>query len=453
VKVALLGDVHANLPALEAVLAHAGKYPIEAVWNTGDFVGYGAFPDEVVQRLKEKKAVGIIGNYDLKVLQVKEEKAAWKKSKVPEKWQAFKWAHEHLSKDSRDYLRSLPQELRFKAAGKKFLLIHGSPLSIKERLTSDTPDKRLRELSQAAKADVIICGHSHRPFVRELDGVYFVNPGSVGRPDDGDPRASYAILSITSKSIQVQHYRIKYDVEQAVSAIRSQHLPEVFAHMLLQGRNLEGVAEDGIPVPQPLPKAKAHDRDGCIQSALKLAESQNYAAGHARQVTRLAVDLFDQLKSLHGLGKKERLWLECAGLLHDIGLASGVKQHHKSSLQLILESPLPPFDDREKLMIGGIARYHRKALPSQGHEHFASLAPSDQEKVGILAAILRVADALDRTHQNIVRAVSVEISAEQIVIKAAVRGPAEEETEAALRKGDLLNQVFKRNLIIKCRRI
>jgi diadenosine tetraphosphatase ApaH/serine/threonine PP2A family protein phosphatase len=94
-----------------------------------------------------------------------------------------------------------------------------------------------------AKADVIICGHSHQPFAREVDGVWFINTGSVGRPDDGDPRACYAILQIDSKQIQVRHYRVEYDVERAVAAIREHELPEPFAQMTLEGHSLDAVLQ------------------------------------------------------------------------------------------------------------------------------------------------------------------------------------------------------------------
>ena len=130
-----------------------------------------------------------------------------------------------------------------KVKGHRILLTHGSPASNSEHLTPATPEERLRELAQTAKADVIICGHSHQPFARQVDGVWFINTGSVGRPDDGDPRACYAILEIESDKIQVQHYRVEYDVERAVAAIRERKLPELFAQMLLQGRNLDAVLE------------------------------------------------------------------------------------------------------------------------------------------------------------------------------------------------------------------
>jgi putative phosphoesterase len=249
-KVALIGDIHANLPALEAVLAHIREQDIDGIWNVGDFVGYGAFPEEVVQvfwkaeELQNPHILNIIGNYDLKVLKFKEKKKKWRKKKHPDKYLAFKWAYESLSKKSRKYLRFLSKEIRLKVKGKRILLTHASPASNQEPLTLETPQKRLEELAQMAEADIIICGHSHQPFVREVDGVWFINPGSVGRPDDGDPRASYAVLEIASDSIDVHHYRVEYDTEQAANAIRERELPEAFAEMVLQGRSLDEVEID-----------------------------------------------------------------------------------------------------------------------------------------------------------------------------------------------------------------
>jgi putative phosphoesterase len=243
VQVALIGDVHANLPALEAVLEHARRRDVEAIWNVGDFVGYGAFPDEVVKRLRKENALSIVGNYDLKVLRFKKKRKKWRKSKHPHKFLAFQWARENLSKKSRKYLRSLPQERRLRVEGWHILLTHGSPASCEEHLTPDTPEERLRELARLADADVVICGHSHQPFVRQVNGVRFVNTGSVGRPDDGDPRACYALLYLGPQRFEVHHYRVEYDVERAVAAIRQHELPEAFAQMMLQGCALEAVLE------------------------------------------------------------------------------------------------------------------------------------------------------------------------------------------------------------------
>ncbi len=242
-KIALIGDVHANLPALETVLEHAHAQEIDAIWNVGDFVGYGAFPDQVVKRLRDEDAVSILGNYDIKVLKFKDKKKKWRKKKKREKYLSFKWAYHQLSKKSRKYLRFLSQEVRMKVKGRRILLTHGSPESKSEHLTPDTSDKRLHKLAKKAKADVVICGHSHQPFVRQARDTWFINTGSVGRPDDGDPRTCYAILQIGSKTFQIDHYRLEYDVERAVAAIRENDLPEAFAQMLLLGRDLNTVLD------------------------------------------------------------------------------------------------------------------------------------------------------------------------------------------------------------------
>ena len=240
-KVALIGDVHANLPALEAVLAHARERDVEAVWNVGDFVGYGAFPDEVVRRLRDEDVLSIIGNYDLKVLKFKKKRDKWRRSKRPEKWFAFRWAYENLSKESRKYLRSLPKEIRMEILGRRILLTHGSPASNEEPLAPYTPDGRFIELAHTADADVVICGHSHQALARRAHSVWFINTGSVGRPDDGDPRATYAVLRIEPEGLEVRHWRVDYDVAKSVAAIREHQLPEAFAQMMLQGRGLDAV--------------------------------------------------------------------------------------------------------------------------------------------------------------------------------------------------------------------
>jgi putative phosphoesterase len=242
-KVALIGDVHANLPALEAVLAHARQNHVEAIWNLGDFVGYGAYPEATVNHLRATNAISIAGNYDLKVLKVPHKAAKWKKRMNPDKWLAFKWTYEHLSPTSREYLGALPEQYRLEAAGLHVLLTHGSPVSLTEHLTPDTPEDHLAALAKMAQADVICCAHSHIPFIRQMGSTWFVNPGSVGRPDDGDPRASYAVLFFEANHFEVELQRITYDTQMAADASRKALLPRAFAQMILLGRNLDWVAD------------------------------------------------------------------------------------------------------------------------------------------------------------------------------------------------------------------
>ena len=242
-KIALLGDVHATLPALEAVLAHAHIQGVTAIWNIGDFLGYGAFPNEVVQRLRDEGALSILGNYDIKVLRFPAKGKKWRKNKLPEKYLAFQWAYNNLSKENRRYLSALPEERRLELAGRRVLITHGSPASNEEHLLPDTPEERLRELARMAEAEIIICGHSHRPFVRAVERVVFINTGSVGRPDDGDPRSCYALLEVEGGVFNVQHFRLEYDVSRAVAALRARGLPEAFVQMIEQGYDLHTILQ------------------------------------------------------------------------------------------------------------------------------------------------------------------------------------------------------------------
>jgi putative phosphoesterase len=250
-KIALLGDVHANLPALETVIAHANSLEVDAFWNIGDFVGYGAFPNQVVERMRKKKFFNIVGNYDLKVLKFPKKNKKWRDSKHPLKWLAFKWAYDNLSKKSRRYLGSLPLARDLAIGGRRFLLVHGSPASNEELLEPATPEYRLRELNRLAEEvygvvfDAIIFGHSHQAFTRQIGRTTFINTGSVGRPDDGNPRTAYAIFHMVGDGLQINHYRLDYDIDRAVAEIRKKGLPDAFAEMLIQGRDLETILARG----------------------------------------------------------------------------------------------------------------------------------------------------------------------------------------------------------------
>lgn len=454
-RVALIGDVHANLPALEAVLRHAHGQQVEAIWNVGDFVGYGASPNQVIERLRQERAVSIVGNYDRKVLRFRKKRKKWRRKKQSQKFLAFQWAHHALNEENRQYLGSLPQERDLQIEGRRVLLTHGSPASEKEHLTPETPKGRLRALASMAEAHLIVCGHSHRPFVRQVDGVRFINTGSVGRPDDGDPRACYAVLQTGDDPIsdlELHHHRVAYDVEGVVAGIRGHGLPEAFAQMLIRGYALEDVmavpqAWDAPP-PEALPWAEA-DKQRRLEAVQQLADSCDYEEEHTHHVTELSMRLFDELQPLLRFDAEERFLLRCGALLHDIGWVEGQKGHHKTSLRLILDALDAPFEERERYVIGSIARYHRGALPKDKHDHFAWLSPVDQYRVTVLAAILRVADGLDRTHRSVVEDLWCEIEPRQIVVRCAVWMYPIPERERALEKGDLLERAFDRELVVE----
>jgi putative phosphoesterase len=242
-RIAVMGDLHANLPALEAVLDHAGQEGVEAIWNLGDMVGYGAFPEEVVQYLRKGDVVSTLGRYDRLVVRFKKRKEKWQRSKGLEEYLALEWAYDQLSGKSRKYLRFLSREIRIKVQGKRVLLTHGTPGAEDGWLTADTPKKQLAKLAREAKAELILCGGSHQPFTRSVEGVWFISPGSAGLPTDGDPRAAYAVLEVGPEEIQVFPHRVVYDVERLVAELDRHKLPEAFSRMFREGRRLDTILE------------------------------------------------------------------------------------------------------------------------------------------------------------------------------------------------------------------
>lgn len=446
-KVAVLGDAHGNVAALDAVLADIKKRRVDAVWNLGDLVGYGPFPEETVQRLRREATLSVAGNFDLRVLGADPRDPGEKGTPI-DKWIAPAWAHENLSSESFRYLASLPRERRLVVEGHKFLLTHGSPASNTERLEPTTDLARFEELAKMARAEFVLCSHSHMPFVRQADGVTFVNPGGVGRADDGDPRASYALVQVDRNRVHVAHRRVPYDVPAVVDALLRRGLPEAYGRMLLESRTLERVLRD----PKGHLPGSTPARAQTLENVLTLARACRYELGHAHQVTRLALDLFDQLQSVHGLGEETRRWLLYAGILHDIGWLEGAEGHHKASQRMIESARSLPFGRRERRMVACIARYHRGAPPKKRHSPYGDLPAEDRAVVSRLAAILRVADGLDRSHRNVVLQLAAEVRPRQVRIVCETRGPSREERGAALRKGDMFTGVFRRELAIRCSR-
>jgi putative phosphoesterase len=238
-RIALISDIHANLPALEAVLTHAKSLGIKRYWCLGDLVQFNAFPEEVVKKIRKMEAVCIHGNIDLKVLEMKQELKQAPYEELPEEISPFAWSYLQLSKQSKKFLKKLPEKAKIKIRGFKFLLIHGSPIANDDPIYIDTPKERLEELVEGVKADIILCGHTHKPFIHEVNDIHIINPGSVGRPIDHDPRASYAVLTLKKKYVGVEFYRVEFDLQLAVDSIREAGLPETYARLVESGISLD----------------------------------------------------------------------------------------------------------------------------------------------------------------------------------------------------------------------
>ena len=237
-RLAILADIHANLPALEAVLRDVAGRGVEGLLHLGDLVGYGPHPEAVVARVREQEIAGVVGNYDLAVCHPDAEEGAARYLRPDLSgvgWQTYRWTRARVGAATREVLSSLPAQLHIEEGARSFLLTHGSPERPDEYLLPDTPEARLRELFEGSGADVLVVGHTHLPQAREVGNRLLLNPGSVGNPKDGDPRASYLILD-TERGLTAEHVRVEFDVETVAAESVDSGLPPQQGEALRRGR-------------------------------------------------------------------------------------------------------------------------------------------------------------------------------------------------------------------------
>lgn len=229
-RIAFICDIHANLPALDAVLADIDARGVSRIWHIGDLVGHGPQPEEVVRRLMKRRIRGVAGNLDVRVRSIPTRGPQWWRTKPALKILAWQWAWQNLSPGGRRYLRALPMERRLAVAGHRILLTHSSPASSKEYISLDTPQSRLVELAAVADADVVVVGHSHEAFLRKAGGTLFVNGGSVGRFPAEAPTATYALLTVTPE-VEAEIIRVPYDIQPLLEALARAGLPNEFRRL------------------------------------------------------------------------------------------------------------------------------------------------------------------------------------------------------------------------------
>jgi diadenosine tetraphosphatase ApaH/serine/threonine PP2A family protein phosphatase len=235
---------------LDAVLADiAGRSP-DRIVCLGDLVGYGAFPNEVIDTIRAAGIPTLTGNYDDGVGFDRDQCgcAYTEPADIKRGDRSLRWTQSTVTHENKAWLRGLLGELRFEFAGKRVLCVHGSPRRINEYLFADRPERSLLRMFEGLKTDLVLCGHTHTPYHRRLGApgapasrrpgglaIELVNTGAVGRPRDGDPRACYAVIDV-GQDVQVEFPRVAYDFEAAAKAIEATDLPGEFAQTLRTGR-------------------------------------------------------------------------------------------------------------------------------------------------------------------------------------------------------------------------
>lgn len=233
-KAAFLSDIHANLPALEAALAATDQLGAERLFVAGDLVGDGPHPVEVIAALRGRGAECIRGNVDREVLKLAHGKKKLtkatrdrRKEKSNRAWTALRLreAPEELG-----WLAGLEPDLKVESEAGEILLVHGSPRGDSDYVyPSITPAGLASKLQPLGgyRPAVLVCGHSHIAFTREVDGVLVINCGSAGRPADGDPRGTLAILEVEGGAIRARMVRFAYSVDRLVADLRERDVPGI----------------------------------------------------------------------------------------------------------------------------------------------------------------------------------------------------------------------------------
>jgi predicted phosphodiesterase len=245
-RYALISDIHANLHALDAVLGEIdARGDVDAIYHLGDLVGYSAFPNEVVARLQARAIAGIAGNYDSTVA-TNYKHCGCKSESVRQEELAhisYEFTRRTVTPASKQFLGGLPFSLDLRPlgghlAGPRLVLVHGTPTLNTLYWTEDRTDDFCLKMAAVVgleAGDAIAFGHTHKPWHRVVEGIHFINTGSVGRPKDGDQRAGYVLLTLGEGPAAVEHFRVAYDIEAATAAVRGAGLPEDFVEFLQTG--------------------------------------------------------------------------------------------------------------------------------------------------------------------------------------------------------------------------
>ncbi len=218
-KLAVIADVHSNLPALKAVLKDIGS---KEILSLGDVVGYNPFPKETIEVFMKRSIKGVRGNHDQAALDMNIGRFNQAAAK------AVLWTSKTLDETKKNYLSSLPTTMKMGGVS----AVHGSPRNpLYEYVYSEYPNDILKTF--LGESQILLLAHTHVPFIKNVEGRLILNPGSVGQPRDGDPRASYALLDVDSKKAEIK--RVEYDIEIVAEGIEKTNLPEWLAQRLYNG--------------------------------------------------------------------------------------------------------------------------------------------------------------------------------------------------------------------------
>ncbi len=222
--IALISDIHGNLPALKVVMERIEESGVKLILCAGDLVGYNPWPNEVIWEIRRREIPCIRGNHDRAV--IFDDYSHFN----PYAAAAAKWSREQLSEENMNYLISLKDHMLWSWENFRISVHHGAPFDEDYYVYPDMADESLLEYENP---DVLVLGHTHVPFIKKFTKGVIINPGSVGQPRDGDPRASYALVDLKRGIYKI--IRVEYPIDEVADKIMEVGLPEFLARRLYIG--------------------------------------------------------------------------------------------------------------------------------------------------------------------------------------------------------------------------
>jgi len=240
-KIAFFSDIHSNFPALCGAFASAERHKVSKIFCAGDVVGIGPHPIEVVRLLKERNVQTIRGNLDRKIVNLIKKEKGLKKLLKNKKKASLAWTALQMGEEEKSWLLNLPPEINIQIEGVSFLIVHGSLLSDADYIYPSITSIGLSSKMKDKKTDVLVCGHSHIPFIKVVNNIRVINCGSVGKPIDGDPRGSYILVDI-SKSIPFHSeiIRFNYNTDNLVRDLEERKVPGISSDEFKLGVKVKG---------------------------------------------------------------------------------------------------------------------------------------------------------------------------------------------------------------------
>ncbi len=236
-RIAAIADIHSNIYSLNEVLLDIDSRNVDLIVCLGDLVGYATYPNEVIDTIRESRILTIKGNYDEAV----GDELMVCGCDYPDPKDAenagisLNWTIDETREDNKEFLKSLPMEVDMNFEGKSIKFVHGSPRMITEYLKEDSEEAE--EVMEGLETDILVCGHTHKPYYKMYGSKLLVNAGSAGKPKTGTPKANYVVIDLYGENTEVEIYEVEYEYERTAASIEEAGLPREFAEIIRTGKS------------------------------------------------------------------------------------------------------------------------------------------------------------------------------------------------------------------------